>query len=80
MENATHRRAIWARNLTKAMDTRNVTVKTLHRALLEAGIDVSPQAIYAWRNGTSSPTIEKQAVVAEVLRSEVPDLFPAVAA
>jgi DNA-binding XRE family transcriptional regulator len=74
------RRDMWGRNLSEAMDLHGYTVKSFHRALLDDGLDVSPQAIYAWRNGTSAPTVEKQVVLARVLRSPVAALFPPVAA
>ncbi len=77
---AEQRRNAWGRNLSEAMDLHGYSVKSLHRILLDEGLDVSPQAIYAWRNGSSAPTVEKQVVLARVLRSPVSALFPPAAA
>lgn len=77
---AERRRSVWGQNLTELMDLHGHTVKSFHRALLDEDLDVTQQAIYAWRNGTSAPTIEKQVVIAKVLKTSVNMLFPAVAA
>lgn len=77
---AERRRSVWGRNLTELMDLHGHTVKSFHRALLAEDLDVTQQAIYAWRNGTSAPTIEKQVIVARVLKTSVNMLFPPVAA
>lgn len=73
-------RARWGENLAAQLKVCGLNVKQFQRALLEQGVDVTTQAIYAWLNGENAPTTPKQAVIARVLRVSHTMLFPIEAA
>ncbi len=77
---AQRRRRLWAENLRDQMEAQSVSVKQMHRAMLDEGVDVTTQAIYSWLKGDTSPRPETQIVVAQVLRTKASVLFPVVAA
>lgn len=76
MTPAQQRRALWGRNINAQLDVLGMNVKQLQRALLAEGVDVTPQAIYAWLNGDTAPRPETQVVIARILRIAHPMLFP----
>lgn len=77
---AQRRRIRWGENLAAQLEMNDLTVKQLHRCLLDRDVDVSTQAIYSWLKGDTAPRPETQAVLAEVLRTRAHLLFPAAAA
>lgn len=70
------RRACWGRNIAAQLAVLNLNVKQFHRELLQHGIDVTTQAIYAWLNGDTAPRPETQIAIAKVLRVSHSMLFP----
>ena len=79
LTDAQRRRIRWGENLTAQLAACDLTVKQLHRALLDRGVDVSTQAIYSWLKGDTAPKPETQAAIADVLRTRAHLLFPVVA-
>lgn len=68
------RRVKWGENLSDQLGP--LTVKQFHRLLLDAGVDVTTQAIYSWKKGQTAPKPETQAVIARVLGTRPHLLFP----
>lgn len=66
----------WAANLRDELDAKGLTVKQFHLALVEAGADVSLQAVYQWLSGTSAPSPYNQSFCGHVLRAPAHRLFP----
>lgn len=66
----------WAANLTDEIKAKRLTPKAFHIALNEVGAKVTPQAVYSWLSGASSPSPFNQAYIAHVLKAPAHRLFP----
>ena len=54
--------------LAQLMRKRNLTVNQLHQAMVRAGADITPKALYTWLNGmVAYPHRENRKVLADVL-------------
>lgn len=79
---AQRRRAQWARNLKELLETNArigrtpSTPKQLHQAVVDAGVQISRQAVYLWLSGESAPSVENQPVIARVCGVPHHLLFP----
>lgn len=66
------RRKIWGRitvdllNSNKDIGRTPDSVKSLHQALVDAGVVISKQAVYRWASGDSAPTLDNQLVVCRI--------------
>lgn len=66
----------WAANLREELDAKGLTVKGFHQQLIDAGVEVSLQAVYAWLAGNASPSAINQAWCSHVLKAPARRLFP----
>jgi transcriptional regulator with XRE-family HTH domain len=66
----------WAGNLKAELNAKKKTPKSFHLELLEAGLDVTVQAVYSWLAGNTSPSPVNQAWIAHVLQAPAHRLFP----
>lgn len=66
----------WGSILREHLDAQQWNAKAFHQALVEAGAEVSLQAVYSWIAGTSAPSPYNQAYCAHVLRAPAHRLFP----
>ena len=73
---AKRRRRLWGENLSALLETRGMTAKQFHAALVDAGLSVSQQAMYLWLKGKTAPRPEHQAVISRVLGVPAHMTFP----
>lgn len=66
----------WGEALADELAAKTLTPKQFHRLLLDAGADVTLQAVYQWLNGQTAPSPYNQAYCAAVLRAPAHRLFP----
>lgn len=66
----------WARNLKLELGTKKLNVKEFHLRLIEAGADVTVQAVYSWLAGNTAPSPINQAFIAHVIQAPASRLFP----
>lgn len=74
------RRIIWGQKLGEQIRFVGWTTKQFVHELNEAGCAVSRQAVEQWLTGKTSPSPERQAYIAKVLRTAPHLLFPVEAA
>jgi hypothetical protein len=77
---AQRRRRRWGTNLSDTLGARGMTAKLFHKALTDAGLEVTLQAVYLWLNGRTAPRPEHQVVIATTLGVPANVLFPLVVA
>ena len=66
----------WAAALADQLADKEMSRKDLWKALLDAGHEVSIQAVHSWCGGTYAPTPFHQAAIATVLNVPHRLLFP----